>query len=526
VGKSSRRILAKNIYLGGLVIKSKSTYLNSVFLISTIIIGILVIFGAVFPKLFAKGANAAFGFTTDSFGWFYLISVLLFVIFLVYLAFSKYGKIRLGADDSRPEYHFFTWVGMLFSAGFGVGLVFWGIAEPMSHFFTTPIPTYEAQTEEAARLAMAYSFFHWGVSQWSVFAVVGLIIAYFQFRKKENGLISTSLSPIIGETKHTSKIKKTIDILAVIATVMGVATSLGLGILQINGGLSSEFGLSDGVGTQLIIVLVLLILYLTSSTTGLNKGIKWLSNLNLSLALLLMVFVFIAGPTVFILETFTLGLGDYLTNFVRYSLRVTPYQGGTWVKDWTIFYWAWAIAWSPFVGAFVARVSRGRTIREFIFGVLIVPPLIALLWISVFGGTALHLDLFNGTSIAEAVNNDVTSALFTTYAELPFSFLLSVISIVLIFTFLITSADSATYILSSMTTGGSLNPPMGIKIVWGTLIAAIAAVLLIASGLEGLQTASLVSALPFTIILILMCYTLFRLLRKEVTVRKKKKKKE
>jgi glycine betaine transporter len=310
VGKSSRRILAKNIYLG---------------------------------------ASAAFGFTTDSFGWFYLTSVLLFVVFLVYLVFSKYGKIRLGADDSRPEYHFFTWVGMLFSAGFRVGLVFWGITKPMSHFFTTPIPTYEAQTEEAARLAMAYSFFHWGVSQWSVFAVVGLIIAYFQFRKKENGLISTSLSSIIGETKHTSKIKKTIDILAVIATVMGVATSLGLGILQINGGLSSEFGLSDGVGTQLIIVLVLLILYLTSSTTGLNKGIKWLSNLNLSLALLLMVFVFIA---------------------------------------------------------------------------------------------------------------------------------------------------------------------------------AIAAVLLIASGLEGLQTASLVSALPFTITLILMCYTLFRLLRKEVTVKRKKKKKE
>ncbi|MBN8194029.1 BCCT family transporter [Bacillus sp. NTK074B] len=491
------------------------TYLNKVFWISAIIVSILVIFGASFPKLFAKGANAAFGFTTYSFGWFYLAAVFFFVLFLLFLMGSKYGKVRLGKDDERPQYPFFTWIGMLFSAGFGIGLVFWGIAEPMSHFFETPIPGVEAQTEEAARLAMGYAFFHWGVSQWSVFTIVGLIIAYFQFRKGENGLVSTSLSTIIGRRKGSAGLKDTIDILAVIATVMGVATSLGLGILQINGGLSSVFGLGSGTVTQLVIVLILLVLYLASSTTGLDKGIKWLSNLNLSLALILMLFVFIVGPTVFILNTFTLGIGDYISNFIRYSLRLTPYQGGTWVQDWTIFYWAWAIAWSPFVGAFIARVSRGRTIREFIVGVLVVPPLIALMWIAVFGGTALHLDLFNGTSIAEGVNKDVTSALFSTYGELPFTMVMSVLSILLIFTFLITSADSATYILSSMTTEGSLNPPMIVKIVWGVLIAAIAAVLLASSGLEGLQTASLVSALPFTVILILMCVTLFRLLRKE-----------
>ncbi len=492
------------------------TYLNKVFWISAIIVSILVVFGAAFPKLFAKGANAAFGFTTYAFGWFYLTSVFFFVLFLIFLGFSKYGKIRLGKDDERPEYSFFTWIGMLFSAGFGIGLVFWGIAEPMSHFFETPIPGVEPQSEEAARLAMGYSFFHWGISQWSVFTIVGLIIAYFQFRKGENGLVSTALSPLFKKQKRTQGLKNTIDILAVIATVMGVATSLGLGILQINGGLKSVFGISNSTLSQLLIVFVLLILYLASSTTGLDKGIKWLSNINLSLALILMLFVFIAGPTVFILNTFTLGIGDYITNFIRYSLRLTPYQGGTWVQDWTIFYWAWVIAWSPFVGAFVARVSRGRTIREFIMGVLVIPPLIALVWIAVFGGTALHLDLFNGTSIAEAVNKDVTSALFTTYGELPFTMVLSVLSILLIFTFLITSADSATYILSSMTTEGSLNPPMMVKIVWGVLIAAIAAVLLISSGLEGLQTASLVSALPFAVILILMCVTLYRLLRKEV----------
>ncbi|WP_214843902.1 BCCT family transporter [Exiguobacterium sp. s150] len=494
---------------------SNKPRLNRVFYISASGIALLVLFGAVRPTLFAEIAGNIFSFTTQSFGWFYLMAVFFFVLFLVFLAFSKYGKIRLGADSDRPQYLFFTWIGMLFSAGFGVGLVFWGVAEPMSHFFTPPYADTQALTVESARLAMAYSFFHWGVSQWSVFAIVGLIIAYFQFRRNADGLISTSLSPLLKDRSYTRPLNQTIDIFAVIATVMGVATSLGLGVLQINGGLNSVFGLPNTALVQVLIIIVLTALFLTSTTTGLDRGIKWLSNVNLATALVLMIFVFFAGPTVFILETFTLGFGDYLQNFIRYSLRLQPYQQGTWVRDWTIFYWAWAIAWSPFVGAFVARVSRGRTIREFIVGVLVVPPAIALLWIAVFGGTALHLDLFEGTSIAQAVDADVTSALFVTFAELPLSFLLSVLSILLILTFLITSADSATYIISSMTTNGSLNPPLAVRIVWGVLLGGIAAVLLIASGLEGLQTASLISALPFTIILILMVYTLFSLLRKE-----------
>lgn len=494
---------------------SNKPRLNRVFYISASVIALLVLFGSVRPTLFAEIAGNIFNFTTQSFGWFYLLAVFFFVLFLVFLAFSKYGKIRLGADSDRPQYPFFTWIGMLFSAGFGVGLVFWGVAEPMSHFFTPPYADTQGLTVESARLAMAYSFFHWGVSQWSVFAIVGLIIAYFQFRRNADGLISTSLSPLLKDRSYTRPLNQTIDIFAVIATVMGVATSLGLGVLQINGGLNSVFGLPNTALVQVLIIVVLTALFLTSTTTGLDRGIKWLSNVNLATALVLMIFVFFAGPTVFILETFTLGFGDYLQNFIRYSLRLQPYQQGTWVRDWTIFYWAWAIAWSPFVGAFVARVSRGRTIREFIVGVLVVPPVIALLWIAVFGGTALHLDLFEGTSIAQAVDADVTSALFVTFAELPFSFLLSILSIMLILTFLITSADSATYIISSMTTNGSLNPPLAVRIVWGVLLGGIAAVLLIASGLEGLQTASLISALPFTVILILMVYTLFSLLRKE-----------
>jgi glycine betaine transporter len=497
--------------------------LNSVFWVSASVILLLVLTGVFLPDIFSGAAQKAFDFTTYAFGWFYLLSVLLFVLFCLFLAISKYGRIRLGGNDERPEYSFFTWIGMLFSAGFGIGLVFWGIAEPMSHYFSPPIADMEGLTPEAARTAMGYSFFHWGVSQWSVFTIVGLAVGYFQFRKKQDGLVSTTLKPIISVKKERTGLRKFIDILAVIATVLGVATSLGLGILQINGGLNAAFGITNSAWVQIIIIVVLTALFLLSSTTGLDKGIKYLSNLNLSLALIIMLFVFIAGPTVFILNTFTQGIGDYMTNFINWSLRLTPYKGGTWVRDWTIFYWAWAIAWSPFVGAFIARVSRGRTIREFVVGVLIIPPLIALLWTAVFGGTALHFDLFQGTSIAEAVNADVTSALFTTYGELPLTFIVSILSILLIFTFLITSADSATYILGSMTSKGSLMPPLGVRIVWGILIGAIAAVLLLSSGLEGLQTASLVAALPFTVILVFMCVSLLKSLSKEPPVPRTKK---
>lgn len=497
---------------------------NPVFLISSTVVLILVVLGAINPEGFGTVASTLFNFTTMNFGWFYLLSVFGFVLFLVGLAFSKYGKIKLGPKDSKPAYSFFTWIGMLFSAGFGAGLVFWGVAEPMSHYFETPFTGLEAQTEEAARVAMGYAFFHWGVNQWSVFAIVGLLIAFLQFRKNKDGLISTALEPVLGKKKP---VKHAIDSLAVIATVMGIATSLGLGILQMNGGLNAVFNVPNEKWVQLLLTAALLGLYLLSSSTGLNKGIKWLSNINLGLCLVLLVFVFIAGPTIFVLNTFTLGLGDYIANFVHYSLRLTPYQGdGSWLREWTIFYWAWVIAWSPFVGAFIARVSRGRSIREFIFGVLVVPPVIACFWIATFGGAALNSDLNNGTNIAEAVNNNVTVALFETYQYLPMTSILSILSILLIATFLITSADSATYILASMTSNGDLQPSLLIKIVWGVLMAAIAAVLLLAGGLNALQTASLVSALPFTIVIILFVYAFIKMIRKEeLPVRRPQKEK-
>nr|MBF0684168.1 BCCT family transporter [Pseudomonas sp.] len=458
---------------------SEGSSRNPVMLISASVVLLLAIVGAVVPAQFGTVAEAMLLFTTTNFGWFYLIAVFGMILFLIGLALSKYGSIRLGSDTSRPEFPFFTWVAMLFSTGFGAGLVFWGVAEPMSHFFTPPFENIEGESVEAARVAMGYSFFHWGISQWSVFTVVGLGIGLLQFRKERDGLVSTALEPVIG-TRPVAKVA--VDSLAVIATVMGIATSLGLGVLQVNGGLQSVFGLPTSFTVQFITILVMFGAYMLSAATGLDRGIRWLSNLNLALCLGLLLFVFFAGPTVLILNAFTLAMGDYITNFVQYSLRMTPYRGGTWVRDWTIFYWAWAIAWSPFVGAFVARVSRGRTIREFVIGVLVIPPAIACVWIATFGGMALYEDLRNAAGIAAIVDKDIALALFAAYEHLPLTDMLSVLSILLIFTFLVTSADSATYILASMTSHGTLTPSTRAKVIWGTLMAAIAAVLLAAGG--------------------------------------------
>ncbi|MGM0875839.1 MAG: BCCT family transporter [Bacillota bacterium] len=331
---------------------------------------------------------------------------------------------------------------------------------------------------------------------------------------KEKALISETLDDV-SPKKGKHYIKLSVNILAVIATITGVATSMGMGVLQINGGLNYVFSVPNNAWVQIGIVGIMLVLYLISSTTGIDKGIKFISNTNMLLVLVLMVFFLFRGPTVFILESFVLGIGDYLQHFVEMSFYLTPYTGDAWVHDWTVFYWAWVIAWSPFVGSFVARVSRGRTIREFVIGVMIVPPVIGFVWMAIFGGTGLYLDLFTGTAISEAVSQDVTTAKFVLLKEFPFYTLLSVIMIVLIVIFLVTSADSAVFVLGMMSSDGILNPSNMVKVIWGVLMAAITAVLIISSGLKGLQTASLVSALPFTIILIFISISLFKSLYRE-----------
>jgi choline/carnitine/betaine transport len=487
---------------------------RTVFIASALIILGLVIVGAVFPEGFGNAAQAALNTVTRLFGWFYLFSIFGFVVFLLGLAFSKYGKIRLGPQDSTPNYSFFSWISMLLAAGFGVGLVFYGMAEPMSHYMTPPYDDVEPESVEAARYAIQYTYFNWGIHQWAAFSVVGLIIAYFQFRKGQAGLVSSVLSSVTAKYPRVRPYASWLDVFAVVATVMGVATSLGLGVLQMNGGLNAVFGLPENGWWQFVILLVMFCAYMASTWSGLDKGIKRLSNLNMVLCIGLMLYVLISGPTVAILETITLGIGDYLQNFISMSLRIAPYSDSNWGNDWTIFYWAWVIAWSPFVGTFVARVSRGRTIKEYVFGVLLVPPLLACLWIGVFGGAALHMELGGAdVGLAQATQDNITVALFEMFELMPFSGVLSVMAMMLIFVFLVTSADSASYIVAQMTDNGSINPPLYKRVLWGVLIAAICLTLIIAGGLSGLQSAAVLSALPFTFILYMMVVVLIRELR-------------
>lgn len=484
-----------------------------VFYISILIVTLFVIGGLLFPESLTQLTNYGLACVIEKFGWFYLIATIGFLIFSIYIAFSKYGDIRLGKEEDRPEYSFMTWFAMLFSAGMGIGLVFWGVAEPISHYVNPPgglVP----ETPEAAKAAMRYAFFHWGLHPWGVYAIVGLALAYFTFRKELPTLISSIFYPLLGE-KAKGAAGKTIDILAILATVFGVATSLGLGALQINGGMSHLFNLSSNLMTQLTIIVVITLFYMLSAMTGVDRGIKILSNVNIGVAVLLLICVLFLGPTTFIVNLLVDTLGGYARNITEMSLSLDPFIENTWIADWTLFYWAWWISWAPFVGVFIARISKGRTIREFIWGVLLVPSIFGFIWFSVFGGTALNLEIFQGYNIAEAVQRDVTTALFTTLSFLPLGKIISFLAILLILTFFVTSADSATFVLGMLSSEGNLNPCSRVKLLWGILQSSIAIVLLLSGGLKALQTAAIIIAFPFTFIMVGMCFSIYKALKAE-----------
>ncbi|MDV6373786.1 glycine betaine uptake BCCT transporter [Deinococcus arenicola] len=485
--------------------------------LSVAIIAAFVLWGLLSPAGLGAAAAAAVGWTTSTFGWYYLIAVLGFLLFCGFLAFSRYGKIKLGKDDEEPEFSTLSWFAMLFSAGMGIGLVFYGVAEPVSHYLTPP-GGLTPETPEAARAALKYSFFHWGLHPWAIYSVVALSIAYFSFRRGEPTLISRTFRPLLGK-RVEGPIGKTIDVLAIIATVFGVAASLGFGAVQINSGLNSAFGLAIGTTSQMVIIGVVTVLFLISAMTGLSKGIQLLSNTNVVLAGLLMLGVFVFGPTVFLLDTFTTSVGGYVQDLINLSTRLTPFTGATWVGGWTIFYWAWWIAWAPFVGLFIARVSRGRTIKEFILGVLGVPALVSFVWFSVFGGTALHDALAGDTAVTTATNADISTALFAMLQGLPLGGVLTGVATLLIASFFITSADSATYVLGLQSSGGEKEPSNPVKFTWGIMQSLIAVALLLSGGLAGLQSASVVAALPFSVIMIGMCFSLFKALKSEFPAR-------
>ena len=481
-----------------------------VFFSSAFLIALFVVLGAAFTE----SASALFetvqsGIVTYA-GWFYILSVAVFLVFVIGLALSRYGGIKLGPDDSEPDYSYASWIAMLFSAGMGIGIMFYSVAEPILHYANPPVGS--GESVDAAREAMQITFFHWGLHAWAIYIVVGLSLAYFAYRHGLPLTIRSSLYPIIGDRIY-GPIGHAVDVLAVLGTMFGVATSLGLGVMQINAGLGHVFGVPTGINTQLVLIAGITVLAAISVFLGLDVGIRRLSELNLGLGLLLVLFVAAVGPTIFLIDSFVQNLGGYVQNVATMTFETYAYQENGWMSSWTLFYWAWWIAWSPFVGMFIARISRGRTIREFIVGVLCVPTLVTFIWLTVFGQTALHLELFEATGIVGAVEQDIDTALFVTLAEFPLATFTSVIATIIVMTFFVTSSDSGSLVIDIITSGGDTDPPAKQRVFWAVAEGAVASVLLVAGGLSALQTASLTTALPFAAVLLVMCYGLWRGLR-------------
>ena len=485
--------------------------ISPVFIYSAIIVAIVVILGAVFPGKFGEVTDTIKLWITDKLGWYYLILTTIIVFFCIFLIFSPIGKLKLGKPNDKPEFNTISWFAMLFSAGMGIGLVFYGAAEPMGHFINPP--TGDAKSAHAYTESLRATFFHWGFHAWAIYGVVALALAYAQFRKGEPGLISRTLRPILGN-KVEGPIGIIVDVLAVFATLVGVAVSLGMGALQINGGLHYLFGVPNNEWVQAIIIVVVTILFIASAWSGLSKGIQYLSNLNISLGAILMVAVLIIGPTVLILNFMTSSIGHLFNSFLLNTFDSAPLDGQKrgWMTTWTFYYWGWWLSWSPFVGIFIARVSKGRSIREFIAGVLLVPALVSFVWFSVFG----VLGIQTGKAHQELFKTSPETQLFGVFHHVPMGMALSIIALVLIGSFFITSADSATFVLGMQTSFGTLEPRITIKVSWGIAQALIAFILLLAGGGDGsqalnaIQSAAIISALPFSIVVILMMISFYK----------------
>lgn len=482
--------------------------LSNVFIVSVILVAIIVAIGAVFPTKFGEITSNISSWISTYFGWYYMIITIGMVFFCIFIIFSPIGKLKLGRPQDKPEFNTVSWFAMLFSAGMGIGLVFYGAAEPMSHYLSPPTATPE--TKAAMTESMRSTFLHWGFHAWAIYGVVALALAYAQFRKGEPGLLSKTLRPLLGD-KVDGPIGTIIDVLSVFATVVGVAVSLGMGALQINGGLEYLFGIPNNIFVQGIIIVIVTILFLASAWSGLSKGIQYLSNTNLALASLLLIVTLILGPTILILNMFTSSTGALFDTFLFNSFDVAPLneQKNTWLNTWTLYYWGWWMSWSPFVGIFIARVSRGRSIREFILGVMLVPTIISFIWFSVFGVTGIEV----GKKVPEVFKMSTETQLFGVFHEMPMGIVLSILALALVSIFFITSADSATFVLGMQTTHGSLNPSGMVKVIWGIAQSLIAFVLLLSggdTGLGALQSAAIISAFPFSFVIILMIIAFYK----------------
>ena len=494
--------------------------LGVVFYTTVAISAVFVALGVLFTVSFGDALATVAGGITAGLGWMYQLLTAFFLAFAVYLAFSRYGKIRLGRPDEKPEFGRFAWFAMLFQAGMGIGLVFWGVSEPLSHYAEPPLGLAEPRSSGAADLAIRTALFHWALHPWAIYAVVGLAVAYFSFRRGMNSLkISSVLTPILGD-RVNGPIGKAVDVLAVFATLVGVAGSLGGGTLQIDAGLSQVFGLPSGLGLQLGIILVTGVAYMLSASTPIEKGVNFLSQASIYLAFFLVVYFLVVGPTLLQLNAATQGVGSYLANIVPQSFYLSAYQPGeaAWLGSWTIYFWATWICWAPYVGAFIARISRGRTIREFVVGVLVAPSLFSVVWFGVFGGAAFQADDASGGSISEGAAADPAGALFEFIAQYPLALAASLLAIFLVWIFFVAGADAGTIVLGSMSTGGALNPKTWVKLTWGVIMAAFAAIMLAAGagtgrGIDAIVNAQIIAATPFALLMLALAYSLFKALR-------------
>ncbi|MEI5522915.1 BCCT family transporter [Streptomyces brasiliscabiei] len=488
--------------------------LGSVFWTSLGISAIFVAWAVLFTDNLNKVTNTSLNWVTSTFGWSYLVITLAILIFLVFLAFSPAGDIRLGKDEDRPEFSTPTWFAMILSAVMGIGLVSYGVAEPISHLATPPHGLAEPNTPAAAVRALQYSYFDWGLQAWAIFAVFGLAIAYSTHRKGRRTLVSQLFEPLLGD-RVNGPIGKAIDVLAVFATLFGTTTSLGLGALQVNNGLGRLWGMPVNNVSQVLIIAAVTAVFTLSAVTGVSKGIKFLSQGSTVLAIALFVFMLIVGPAVFIANLYIESVGQWATDFFRMSLQGTAFGGLEWMQWWTYFMMAWWVSWGAFVGVFLARISRGRTIRGFVMGVLVVPSVVFFTWFTVFGGTAIHVDMFEKGDIAEQTAADINSAFFATLDHFPLAGLTSAIAVLLVVMFFVSGADANTYVLSMMTSDGSLTPRRPVLVLWGVLTGVTAVVLMLAGGLNALQNTVIVTSLPFLVIIAGLAVSFWKELRSD-----------
>jgi choline/carnitine/betaine transport len=494
-----------------------------VFGVAGVLVVAFILWGILSTESLSAVASAVLAGVITAGGWAFVLSASGFVVFALWLAFSRYGKIPLGRDGEPPEFRTISWIAMMFSAGMGIGLMFYGVAEPLSHFTAPPPGTVPASSEEALDVAMATTLFHWTLHPWAIYAVVGLAIAYSTFRRGRRQLISSAFAPLIGQQRTEGPLGKAIDILAIFATLFGSAASLGLGALQIGAGLQAN-GLPE-LGKSLLvgIIAILTVAFVCSAVTGVAKGIQFLSNVNMVLAAVLALVVFVAGPTILILNLLPTAIGDYFGNLAQLSARTAASGGDAtaeWLAGWTVFYWAWWISWTPFVGMFIARISRGRSIKQFIVGVILIPSAVSLLWFAIFGGAAVNLQR-TGTDLASA---DSEAQLFGLLQTMPLGGALSVLAMVLVAIFFVSGADAASVVMGTLSQRGSIEPQRWVVIFWGVVMGAIAIVmLLVAPGSEaltGIQNITIIMAAPFALIMVLLCVALTKDLRDDSLVRR------